>query len=170
MAKESLRYPRILVHLSSSPLLREHAADRPWTLYAATTIRLAATGHHRKQSASLPVRLDTGAFVSALPEEWLRFLHSALILDPDPVPFGTAAARGSGRLARGVRTVFPEAPDEAYAFDWLVTPGLNGRGYGLLALRDILTYFTIRTAGTLQRSPAGIPSTLPVLELIPNRE
>src|SRR5262245_39780455 len=145
MAKESLRYPRILVYLSSSPLLREHAAERPWTLYAATTIRFPAGGRQRKPSSSLPVRLDTGAFVSALPEGWLRFLHPFLALDPDPVSFGTAAARGSGRLARGVRTVFPEDPEETYPFDWLVTPGLNGRGYGLLALRDVLTYFTIQT-------------------------
>jgi hypothetical protein len=108
--------------------------------------------------------------MSALPEEWLRFLASFLTLDADPVSFGTAAGSGSGRLARGVPTVFPEDPDQAYLFDWLVTPGLDGRGYGLLALRDVLSYFSVRTAGALQRSPAGVPSTLPVLELIPNRE
>ena len=166
MANDPLRYPRILVYLSSSQSLREHAADRPWTMYAATTIRLA-TKRRRRQSTSLPMRLDTGAFVSALPEEWLRFLHSFLTLDPDPLPFGTAAASGSGRLARSVPTAFPEDPDERYSFDWLVTPGLNGRGYGLLALRDILTYFTIRTAGALHLSPEGIPNMLPVLELMP---
>src|SRR5437879_4001160 len=99
MSNGSLRCPRMIIYVSSSPLLREHAADRPWTLYAATTIRLAAGGSPRKQSPSLPVRLDTGAFVSVLPEEWLRLLHSFLTLDADPVSFGTAAASGSGRLA-----------------------------------------------------------------------
>lgn len=52
-----------------------------------------------------------------------------------PLSFTTTASAGSGRLARGLRVQFPMDPDRVYAFDFLVSPNLNGRGYGLIALR-----------------------------------
>jgi hypothetical protein len=112
--------------------------------------------------------LDTGSFLSTLPDEWMPVLSPFLTLDPKPVPFATATGSGVGRLARNVPTAFEDAPEKAYSFDWLVTEGLNGRGYGLLSLRDLLTYFTIRTVGSLLQYDNGIPSALPDLELILN--
>src|SRR5687768_1807188 len=132
-------YPRIEVLAQPSPLLMRSRSDRPWSLYALTAVRLVSEAGRR--SPLLPVRFDSGAFVSLLPEEWLQGLQDFLVLENDPQSFTTAAGSGEGRLAPGVPTVFSEAPDDAYSFDWLVTAGLNGRGYGLLSLRDVLTYF-----------------------------
>jgi hypothetical protein len=66
-----------------------------------------------------------------------------------------------------VQIVFPDDPCREYAVDMLATPGLNRRNYGLLALRDILRYFTIESAGSHQLGATGEPLTLPTLELIP---
>ena len=73
----------------------------------------------------------------------------------------------SGQTAPAARILFSDDPCRNYALDFLVTPGLNGRNYGLLSLRDILRHFAIRTAGGHQFGPNGEPVALPILELIP---
>lgn len=159
--------PRIKVRREASSILQANGSY-PWTVYGETAVRLVTgTGKHRKTSPLLPLRWDTATFVSALPEEWFRFLSPYLALGDDEIQYATAAGRGAGRLACRVATAFTETPDSEYLFDWLVTPGLNGRGYGLLSLRETLLHFAIEQEGRLELS-GEFPIALPILNLIPH--
>jgi hypothetical protein len=82
---------------------------------------------------------------------------------------GLPAKRGgpAGQTAPAARILFPDDPCRDYPLDFLVTPGLNRRNYGLLSWRDVLRHFAIRTAGGHQLGPNGEPVALPILELIP---
>jgi hypothetical protein len=53
--------------------------------------------------------------------------------------------------------------DRSLAF--LVTPNLDGRGCGLLALRAIMDHIVIETVGRVIHRPPGEPENLPDLIL-----
>jgi hypothetical protein len=146
---------------------------KPWVCYAETVIRFAlGEGKRRQLSRSMPVRLDSGAFMSFLPQEWLdnRELAPFLPATSALLPFQTIAGQGQGTLAGDVRTLFANDPRrQTYSFDWLVTPGLNGRGHALLALRDIVEHFFIRAEGSIELGDDGMPLVLPRLELVPRQ-
>jgi hypothetical protein len=167
------RHPPFHILCRSDEQLQAHGLS-PWTYYAVGAIRFVrGTGARRQLSLPLPVRLDTGTFVSAIPEAWLtspvfnlrRFLRPTY-----PVAFGTAGGRGSGRMAVGVPTVFGEERGHHHlvTLDWLVTSGLNTRNYGLLALRDVINHFVVATEGEFRLPSDGRPELLPVLRLIPH--
>jgi hypothetical protein len=84
-----------------------------------------------------------------------------------PLPFTTAAGVGSGRLARAVQVQFPMAPAERYPFDFVVSPNLNNREYGLIALRDVIRHFDMVTRGQWMMAEDGRPLVTPDLVLIP---
>jgi hypothetical protein len=119
----------------------------------------------------LQVRLDTGAFVSLLPEDWASRSSQARFLtrSSSRLSFQTAAGQGAGNLlSAAVDTEFTTDPRrQAYHFDWLVTPNLNGRGYALLALRDLIEHFFFRAEGGLELDGDGRPTVLPDLVLVP---
>ena len=83
------------------------------------------------------------------------------------VSFQSPGGTGTGRLACRVPTEFAKTDGRVYHFDWMVTPGLNGRGYGLFSLRDIVRTFTIEMDGEYRLRADGIPVELPSLLLIP---
>lgn len=150
----------------------------PWVYHAVTGLQfLVARRRSTKSSHWLPFRLDTGAFVSILPECWLRgperlesFLPS---ISEDTIVFRTAAGEGNGNLARDVQVRFTSAPGQTYSFDFLVTKGLNrrkdreGRNYGLLSLRDVIRHFDFETDGPFRLTESGGPLQLPDLVLMP---
>jgi hypothetical protein len=166
------RYPSFRISWRSDEQLRAHGL-LPWTYYAITAIRFATgTGTRQRLSAPIPVRLDTGTFVSAIPEAWLtaREFNVQRFLRPrNSMSFGTAAGRGSGRMAVGVPTLFQDAPGQQHlvTLDWLVTSGLNSRTYGLLSLRDVINHFVIVTEGEVRVRSSSEPESLPILLLIP---
>lgn len=154
---------------------RDPSLDRvggtPWTYFAETFLEFLAPGARPSASSRLLFRLDTGAFVSAIPQRWLhsrsppgleRFLGPLSAT----LSISTVAGTGAGRLARGVPVRFAGTA-ETYRFDFLVTPGLDGRDYGLIALRDVVRHFAVGTEGGLRIGPAGEPVELPVLALYP---
>jgi hypothetical protein len=163
-------FPRFEIRANKSELLRR-CGPQAWTLHAVTAIRLL-TGEGQQQQATprLPMRLDTGTFVSMLPEEWMHVLDPFLNLGEEPASFQTAAGSGTGRLACQVPTDFEYDPDRVSRIDWLVTAGLNGRGYGLLSLRDIIRLFIIETEGEFRLNDEGFPTELPRLLLSREQE
>lgn len=160
--------PRFRIYYSTERALLAQGLW-PYSYYAATMIQLAdGTGPQRRLSANrYPVRLDTGASMSVIPQRWLPLLTGFVKLTSTPVSFGTAGGSGRGFMAPGAQLVFPDDPCREYTVDLLVTPGLNRRNYGLLSLRDVVRYFSIETAGSHQLGPTGEPLSLPTLELIP---
>ncbi len=117
------------------------------------------------------VRLDTCAFMSLLPEDWVSHPMRARFLKRTStrISFETVAGRGEGTLlAADVDTVFVNDPkQQSYQFDWLVSSNLNGRGYGLVALRDLVKDFFLRGEGAYELNADGWPVALPDIELVP---
>lgn len=170
MPTTGLRQPRMRIIALRNQGLAERRCW-PWVFHAPTNLQLAAASTSARFSQSLPFRLDTETFVSAIPELWLAgrqklkpFLPA---LAAERIRFQTAAGEGIGRMAQGVRVRFADAPGQVYTFDLLVTSGLNARDYGLLSLRDLVRNFDIRTEGKLHLSPFGDPVHLPELVLTP---
>lgn len=62
---------------------------------------------------------------------------------------------------------FAMAPDGVYDMDVLVSPNLNDRDYGLLALRDVIRHFDVTTRGEAQFDEDGEPLQTPEWVLIP---
>jgi len=146
----------------------DHLGLRPWTYSADIGVRLVPPGWLQgRPSPLLPMRLDP-RFVSAIPEEWLNLLVHLLVTSPQAVQFGTVAGVGTGQMASAT-TLLQSPTGQAHLcqWDWLVTLGLNGRGYGLISLRDVTNHFTLQTEGLLQFAPNGRPISLPTLELTP---
>src|SRR6266542_4745097 len=167
MSNGPRRNPRLLIKAGVNRQLQAQGRGG-WAYRAETRLQfVAGNGPGTRTSRPYPVRLDTGAFLSLLPEEWMKDLGGYLTLSTARVSFGTVAGAGTGRLAYDVRTVFVDDPSQNYLVDWVVSRGLNGRGYGLLALRDIVNHFAVQTEGDLVLGPTGEPLTLPVLELVP---
>src|SRR5947209_4490049 len=73
-----------------------------WFCFAQTVIRFSR-GEGRRQQLSRPVsvRLDTGAFMSSLPQEWLaeRDLAPFLPMTSRSLSFQTVSGQGQGTLA-----------------------------------------------------------------------
>ena len=144
----------------------------PWVCYAVTMLRFIGSGRRPRMSPPLAFRLDTGTFVSAIPESWLTGRrHVAPFLgrlSARPIRFRTAAGEGHGRMARGVPVQFVDAPGQTYRFDLVVTAGLGDRDYGLLSLRDVMRHFTPQFEGTLRLGNSGELFELPDLVLVPH--
>jgi hypothetical protein len=166
-------YPYFRFTRYAAPQLEQHGR-RGFTLFAETTIRLArGHGSKRRSSDRLLLRLDTAAFVSLLPEEWMNLPSQARLspISSERVSFQTAAGQGEGTLlSADTDTIFTTDPQQqTYRFDWLVTRNLNGRGYGLVAPRDLIPHFFIRSEGLYEPGPLGEPVELPDLELVPRQ-
>jgi hypothetical protein len=163
--------PRFHLVGSDNDDLRTRGAY-PWVCFAVTMLQFVRSGRHPRISLPAEFRLDTCAFVSAIPERWLTGpRHLAPFLDglsADPIRFRTAAGEGRGRLARAVSVRFQRAPSATYRFDLVVTPGLDDRDYGLISLRDVMRHFTPQVEGTLRLGPAGELFELPDLVLVPH--
>jgi hypothetical protein len=144
----------------------------PWEYQAVTSLLFLGSGRNLKPSWRLPFRLDTGAFVSAIPDSWLakRGLRAYVNnLSAEPITFRTAAGQGQGHMASDLAVQFSDDPQRiTYRFDFVVTPGLNEREVGLIALRDVLRHFHIQTNGGLRFGPFGEPVELPDLVLVPH--
>jgi hypothetical protein len=130
-----------------------------------------------KRSEPLTFRLDTGAFASAIPEEWVREQRLGPFLGPlsSPITVGGVAGTTSGPLARGVRVEFCGFPERTYLFDFLVLASLNRRRgkqkepFGVIALRDIANNFlTLETREHFVFDEAGRPIAAPDLLLVPH--
>jgi hypothetical protein len=143
-----------------------------WTTSLATAIEFVTRRANPRVSPKLPFVLDTGAFVSAIPERWLgptgprlqRFTGQL----SRPVEFSTVAGENRGRMVRAVPVRFPSDPAaRVYRFDFLVTPGLDNRGYGLISWRDVVGQFDVETEGIVDIGSFGEPIQLPDLVLIP---
>jgi hypothetical protein len=141
----------------------------PWTYSADIGLCVVPAGWPQGQASPLlPMRLDSATFVSAIPEEWMRFLGHLLVLGPGAVQFGTIAGAGTGQMGSAASLLQgPNGQEHLCQWDYLVTPGLNGRGYGLISLWDVMNHFTLRSEGPVQLGPGGRPITLPTLELSP---
>jgi hypothetical protein len=166
-------YPFFRLHARSVPPLKQ-AGRREWVVFAETELWLGVgRGSRRWTSDRLRVRLDSAAFVSLLPEDWVSTQPRARFLTRSSarLTFSTAAGSGEGvLLSADVETLFVTDPhQQAYPFDWLVTPNLNGRGYGLVALRDLVGHFFLRAEGAFELDPDGWPVELPDLELVPRQ-
>jgi hypothetical protein len=164
-------YPYFWLEARPVPELKK-AGRRDWVVFAETTVCLGVgRGSSRWTSERLKVRLDSAAFVSLLPEDWASRPTQARFLKrtSTQLPFQTAAGRGEGTLlSADVDTVFVTDPrQQGHSFDWLVTPNLNGRGFGLVALRDLVGRFFLRAEGTIELDANDWPTVLPDLELVP---
>lgn len=147
---------------------------RAWTYSAQTGIRLVTgSGASQTRSSLLPMRLDTAAFMSLVPEEWVRSQgkYLSLPLSSWSLPFATVAGTGEARVLEGnVQTVFETDPrKEGYRIELAVTEALNQWGYGLLSLRDVTHHFVLRSEGRYEFGPAQEPIELPDLELVPRQ-
>jgi hypothetical protein len=150
----------------------------PWVYYAATLLQFIDRGNPQLRSAPVTFRLDTAAFASAIPEDWLQTYRLEPFLGPlsPPVSVGGIGGMGTarGQIARGAHVRFCTDPGRVYPFDFLVLRGLNQRGrrkqdaFGLIALRDIANHFaTIDVEGAFVLDPDGRPIARPDLVLIP---
>jgi hypothetical protein len=171
MSPEERRQPWFAIKPRKSPVLEEQGAY-PWTFEVATILRFVVGKDSGRLSAPLSFVLDTGAFASLIPEVWLRDwgLQPFLGKLSTPLSFTTAAGTGSGRLARAVHVQFPMAPADIYSFDFVVSPNLNNREYGLIALRDVIRQFDIVTRGEWMVAEDGRPLVTPDLVLIPRTD
>lgn len=154
----------------------EQAGCRPWSYYAATLVQLVDRDDPDKRSRPLTFRLDTGAFASALPEEWVREFRLGPFLGPlsSPVAVGGVGGTTTGPIARDVRVELCGLRGRAYRFDFLVLAGLNRRRgqqkepFGVIALRDIANNFlTVEAHGHFTFNEEGEPFTAPDLLLVP---
>src|SRR4051794_20875227 len=92
--------PRFTIRALFSRQL-DHLGLWPWTYSADVGVRLVPPGWpHGRPSPLLPMRLDTGTFVSALPEKWMNILGGLVVTSPQTVQFGTVAGVGTGQMAR----------------------------------------------------------------------
>src|SRR4051794_11622324 len=108
MSNGARPYPSLKVLAESNESLRSQGGN-PWVYSAAGRIQLVTgEGARRQLSTLLPMRLDTGAFVSLIPEEWLggQQLRRFFRLSSASTPFRTAAGQGQGNLAVGLQAVF----------------------------------------------------------------
>jgi hypothetical protein len=171
MSDGGLPYPRFYVVGSENQDLRTRGYYQ-WVCYAVTRLQFLSRGRRPRGSLALPFRLDSCTFVSALPESWLsgpRQLAPFLgRLSADPIRFRTAAGEGSGRMARAVPVRYWNAPSRTHSLDFAITPGLNDRNYGLIALRDVFRYFIPQAEGVLRLGPSGELFELPDLVLVPH--
>jgi hypothetical protein len=133
-------------------------------------LRFVTSGRRPRTSPALAFRLDTGTFVSAIPERWLTGPHHLApflgTLSAEPISFRTAAGEGRGRMACGACVQFGDALSQTYRFDFAVTAGLNDRDYGLISLRDVMRHFTPQVEGTLRLGDSGELFELPDLVLV----
>jgi hypothetical protein len=164
-SQDGLRFH--IIHLLNTAL-RERGCRNVYTYHAVIGVDLAFGPKRVKVSEklSLPFRLDTETFVSVIPAEWLahrKFTAVRRALTA-PLKFATAAGQGTGQLARDALVRFP-GDDRDLHLDFLVTPNLNGRRYGLLALRDVIDHFAVETVGSVTYRPTGEPEELPDLVL-----
>jgi hypothetical protein len=152
------------------------AGCRQWSYYAASLLQVLDPADATKRSGPLTFRLDTGAFASAIPEEWVREKRLRPFLGPlsSPVTVGGVAGTTSGRLARGVRVEFCGFPERTYLFDFLVLASLNRRRgqtkdpFGVIALRDLANNFvTLEVRGEFVLKANGEPLAKPELVLVP---
>lgn len=168
---------RPLIYIAHGPNedLRQAGCHR-WSYYAATFIRFVDRDDPAKRSRPLTFRLDTGAFASALPEEWVREFDLARSLGPlsAAITVGGVAGTTSGPLARGARVELAGVHEQTYLFDFLVLASLNRRPgqekepFGVIALRDIANNFlTIKTQGEFTFNEEGRPVGAPDLLLVP---
>lgn len=149
----------------------EECGCSPWVFHAGTTLQFFTSGRPSKVSTRLLFRLDTESFVSIIPERWLTGRERLTpFLGPlsSEIPFQTAAGKGRGRMAQNVLVRFSDSIDQSFRFDFLVSPNLNDRSYGLISLRDIVRHFSIRTEGPFRSGDDAVPITLPDLVLIPH--
>lgn len=140
----------------------------PWVYYATTNLYFSSSGRNPKISLLLPFRLDTGAFVSTIPQNWLDEMRIEQFLEDlstKKIPFRTAAGKANGRVARDVLVKFQDDPSRNYQFDFMVTSGLNKHNFGLLALRDVIRHFALETEGGFRTESSGEPIALPDLVL-----
>jgi hypothetical protein len=164
--------PAFTVSSSEIEDLRDRGGT-PWTYFATIQICFRTRGVYPAVSRPFLFRLDTGAFVSLIPQAWvkeLRRVGDTLGSLSRPVDFGTVAGRSTGRLALDVPVQFHETPHIGCRFDFCVTEALNERRYGLISLRDIVNNFLIETEGVLQFGADGEPLALPLLRLYPLSE
>src|SRR5262245_28660230 len=140
----------------------------PYTYFATIDLRLAVDRGRILIGKTLPFRLDTESFISAIPEHWLNAprLRRFLTTLTYPVAFTTTAGTGPARVARGVTVKFPHDRRDLL-LDFLVMPSLNARQYGLVSLRDVINHFAMETVGSLRHRPGGEPVRLPDLVLHP---
>jgi hypothetical protein len=148
----------------------------PWVYYAATLLQLVDRTNQQKRSVPLTFRLDTGAFTSAIPEEWVHTHHLRPLLGPlsTPVKVGGVSGTANGPIARGVHVRFCTDLGRVYPFDFLVLRSLNRGGkrkqdpFGLISLRDIANHFaTLNVEGEFVLDSDGYPIAKPELVLIP---
>jgi hypothetical protein len=168
MCSDGGPYPRVRIFYRVDGQLQAQGLW-PYTYYAATTIQfVVGTGPGRQVThVRFPMRLDSAAFVSSVPQRWLSLLGAFLRPFPQTMGFGTAAGQGTGQMAPDTRILFPSDPCRDYDVDFLVTPGLNAQNYGLLSLRDLVRHFAIGIVGDHQLGPNGQPVALPEFELVP---
>lgn len=170
MPETERSYPHFRIFPNHDENLGEQGCS-PWTFHATTNLQFLSAEKRPRASFRLPFRLDTATFVSVIPEDWLAGRHKVAPflrhISPSETSFQTAAGEGRGRMAPNVRVRFVDAPSSTYEFDFLVTSGLNNRDYGLLALRDVLRHFSIRSSGDLTLGAHGEPFSLPALVLVP---
>src|SRR4051794_11710217 len=92
MANGARQYPSLRIQSLKNDAL-EVQGGHPWVYYAEGFIQLVSSGRARRRaSGALPMRLDTGAFVSLIPEEWLARRQLRRFLNPSstPIQFQTA--------------------------------------------------------------------------------
>jgi hypothetical protein len=111
----------------------------PWVYYAEARIRFwhVDTG---LTNQPYPLRLDTGAEVSIIPETWFEGRRHLIGPLSKPMAVNTIGGSASGRMASDVSVCFLD-DGRIYNFDFLLTSGLTR--FGLLSLRDIHNQFRI---------------------------
>jgi hypothetical protein len=168
MCVEAGKNPRFSVNERTDPNLQALGLW-PYVYYAATTICfVTGTGTTRRVTpTTYPMVLDTGAFVSVIPQRWLPLLTGFVRLSGSPIPFSTASGSGLGAMAPGTRFLFTTDPCRDYEIDFLATPPLDSRNHGLFSLRDIVRLFSLGTKGPYLLAPDGRPLVLPTIELLP---
>jgi hypothetical protein len=168
MPRGGRRWPWFSIKTIKSRILEERGVY-PWTFEAVTLLRFLGANGRDAPSAPLSFHLDTAAFISVIPAEWVRNKGLRRFIGElsRPVWFTTAAVEGHGRLARAVLVQFPMDPAGRYTFDFLVSANLDGRGYGLISLRDVVRNFEIVTRGAWATDADGTPLSTPNLTLIP---
>lgn len=167
MSKSKSRRAWFALQIAHSKALADQGCY-PWAVKALTLLRFCNGSQQQALSEPLPFYLDTGSFVSLIPETWgtsrnlARFLGSL----SKRVPFSTAAGAGSGKMAR-VSLRFVMDPEGAYDVDVMVSPNLNDRDFGLLALGDVLRHYDMTTKGRWSYDASGKPVERPDLILTP---
>jgi hypothetical protein len=168
MSKGGRRRPWFRIRAKKHRALEQEGCY-PWVFDALTLLRFGDRKNTRHFSEPLAFRLDTAAFVSVIPEAWVsqKGLGRSLGKLSGAVPFTTATGTGGGKVARSVRVQFPMDPVGVYEFDFLVSPNLNDRDYGLISLRDVVRNFDVASEGNWTLDADGRPLEIPDWFLIP---